>query len=473
MRAMPTIRFLVAMGVAMSAGCASGVIESEGERGPELPELLPGQIEVAFDDSDEDFANPERGLFSIGNLVSGYDFSLGRRDGSTVSYVVVRLDAFRSGALSSSFLAGLDDGFGRARAAGVKVLLRFVYNFDADGTDAPLPVVLGHLDQLAPLLHDNADVIVALQAGLIGAWGEWHTSTSGLDEPEARRAIVEAALDALPPSRTVLLRSPMDKAESWSVPMTAEDAFSGSDDGRIGHHNDCFLASDSDKGTYADPVETWKDYVARDGRYVPVVAETCRLNPPRSECASAVAEMARLHTSLLARAGSGEVWDSWHADGCVEEISRRLGYRFRLVRARLVETVAPGGVLPVELHLHNDGFATPFNPRPVHAVLEGEGGLRLTAALEVDPRRWTAGEETRLDLALRLPADLPPGAYRLSLWLPDREPALTDRPDYAIRFANHDVWDPAAGTNTIATVVVDPTAPGETDPSATELVALP
>jgi hypothetical protein len=472
MRSMPTIRTLVAMGLAMSAGCAAGVIQSDGERQPDLPELLPGQIEVAFEPTDEDFANPERGLFSIGNLVSGYDFALGRRDGSTVSYVVVRLDAFRDSALPASLLASLDDGFARARAAGVKVLVRFVYNFEAGGEDAPLPVVLGHLDQLAPVLHDHADVIVALQAGLIGAWGEWHSSTSGLDEPAARRAIVEAALDALPPSRTVLLRAPMDKAESWAGPMTAEDAFSGSPAGRIGHHNDCFLASDSDKGTYADPIETWKDYVAHDGRYVPVVAETCRLNPPRSECQSALAEMARLHTSLLARAGSREVWDSWRAGGCVEEISRRLGYRFRLIRARLGEAVAPGGVLAVELHLHNDGFAAPFNPRPVHAVLEGHG-RRLTAALELDPRRWAAGEDSRLDLALRLPADLPAGDYRLSLWLPDPEPALADRPDYAIRFANREVWDAAAGTNTVATIVVDPTAPGDIDPAATELVALP
>ena len=35
----------------------------------------------------------------------------------------------------------------------------------------PKSVILGHIDQLSPILGRNADVILAVQHGLIGTWG--------------------------------------------------------------------------------------------------------------------------------------------------------------------------------------------------------------------------------------------------------------------------------------------------------------
>jgi regulator of RNase E activity RraA len=55
------------------------------------------------------------------------------------------------------------------------------------------------------------DVIVWMEAGFIGAWGEWHSSTNGLDKSvEAKRQVVDALLDALPETRSVQLRYPGD-----------------------------------------------------------------------------------------------------------------------------------------------------------------------------------------------------------------------------------------------------------------------
>jgi hypothetical protein len=323
------------------------------------------------------------------------------------------------------------------------------------------------------VLHANEDVIVAVQAGLIGPWGEWHSSTNGLDNPIDHKAIIEGLLAAVPSSRAIMLRTPMYKQENWTGPVSDSEAFSGSAVGRIGHHNDCFLASDTDQGTYAAPVDQWKSYVAQDGLALPVGGETCKLAAPRTDCASAIDEMTALHWSLLSRGGSDDVWDAWRGAGCEADIERRLGYRFRLDRALLSESVAPGGVLWLEVHLKNEGFASPFNARPLFAVVEG-GGRRFTAQLEdVDPRRWLPGQETSFTAHLRVPADLAPGDYRLALWLPDEAAALEDRPDYAIRFANDGVWDEASGTNTVATLVIDPDAEGPVDRSATDLVALP
>jgi hypothetical protein len=40
-----------------------------------------------------------------------------------------------------------------------------------------------------------------------------------------------------------------------------------------------------------------------------------------------------------------------------------------------------------------------------------------------------------------------PGKYQLALWLPDGSVNLQSRPEYAIRFANKEVWDAGKGYN--------------------------
>src|SRR5690606_12720981 len=192
--------------------------------------------------------------------------------------------------------------------------------------------VLEHLEQLTPLLAEHQDVIAVMQAGFIGAWGEWHSSTNGLDSADNRKTILLALLAALPPSRMTQIRTPNAKADIFgSSPLTEALAFGGSDQARTGHHNDCFLATDSDYGTYPDPIETWKDYVASDGRYTPIGGETCQLNPPRTDCAAAGQEMERLHWSFLNALYDTDVIDAWETEGCLGEIQKRLGYRFSFV----------------------------------------------------------------------------------------------------------------------------------------------
>ena len=39
-------------------------------------------------------------------------------------------------------------------------------------------------DRLKPFLEENKDVIQVVQAGMIGAWGEWHSSFHGLEKSD-------------------------------------------------------------------------------------------------------------------------------------------------------------------------------------------------------------------------------------------------------------------------------------------------
>jgi hypothetical protein len=424
---------------------------------------------VAFEPaySDEDFLNPERGYYTGYNLRAAGDASTIRGKGYSLVIAIVNLEDYKYKSLDSTVLNQLTAGFAKLRSAGVKAIVRFTYNNGYTG-DASLSRIQGHVSQLKSIFSANSDVIAVVQAGLIGAWGEWHSSTHNLDNTTARNAVIQSLLASVPSNRSVQIRTPMYKdAYRPGGPTTAAEAYGGSSKSRLGHHNDCFLASESDMGTFASPLSTWKGYVANDTMYVPNGGETCAVYTPKTTCSAAVAEMATMHFSYLNRAYNGTVINGWVTGGCDSEIKRRLGYRFGFRRIAHTSKVAPGGVLEMEIDIRNYGFAAPYNARPVDIVLI-KGSSRYTARLSFDARRLPAGLKTRVNTKLRLPANLPTGTYTIALRMPDASSALKNDPRYAIRLANSGTWDATTGDNIITkTFVVDSSASGEKDMTAT------
>jgi hypothetical protein len=116
--------------------------------------------------------------------------------------------------------------------------------------------------------------------------------------------------------------------------------------------------------------------------------------------------------------------------------------------------VRPGGELSVSLNVRNDGYAPPYNPRGVEIIARNQTtGAVLVGKLPVDPRRFTPGATSSIAARLCVPAGTAEGTYALSLFLPDPEPALHDRPEYAIRLANVGLWDAATGYNSLKQTV--------------------
>ena len=435
----------------------------------------PGMVTVEFDGTDEDFLNPERGYYVGLHLIDGDGAADVRASGHTLAIALVRLDDYRTQPIASSFLTALRAGFADVRAHGIKVILRFTYNSSYDA-DASREQIIEHIGQLAPIIRDNADVIAVMQAGFIGAWGEWHSSTNDLENDADRGAILRALLDAVPESRAVQIRTPMYKEAIFpGGPLDEQEAWSETDRARVGHHNDCFLASASDYGTFASPVATWESYVAQDARYVPVGGETCKLNAPKTDCEQALSILENQRWSYLNEEYNQDVLDAWVEQGCADNVSTRLGHRLSLVRATVSEKVAPGGNLDVELDVQNDGFAAPFNARPIAIVLK-RGDRSWVGTLEAQDARQLQPGVTTVTARLRVPADLAAGDdYELALWLPDASDRLRDDPRYSIRLANQGVWDAAAGHNTItrALRVDGSSTAGEPDPAAIAMVELP
>jgi hypothetical protein len=417
----------------------------------------PELVSHTYTASDGPVLNPERGFFTPYELPGYPGFSPVRGTGNMLVHLNVRLDQWREVDIPQDVLDGLDGNFASIRDAGVKAIIRFAYNqgpYPDSEPDASKAQILRHITQLTPLLQKNADVIAWLEAGFIGAWGEWHTSTNGLDNLVDKQEILNALLTAIP-NRYVQVRYPANIIEMYPDPLEAAKA-------HVAHHNDCFLSSDTDVGTYerdgVNTIERDQKYLAELTSFTPMSGETCAPNSPRSECATAIQEMELLHFSAINEAYHKGILRSWDEGGCLEEITNRLGYRFVLTSAGFNENVRPGGLLNLNLNITNVGFAAPVNPRPVFVVLQEPNSIFLTR-LELDPRTWQPGDFS-FRTSIRLPSDLREMEYNLALWLPDESEALRENPLYAIQFANQGIWDEETGYNILGQVNVDSSVTG-------------
>ncbi len=439
----------------------------------ELPRLL-----ITYQPSDEEILNPERGFAGDADF-KDLEFSDYYEEGYTLVYSYIRLDQYRERDLPADLLDDIDAYFALLRKSGVKAILRFSYNdgpYPNPEPDASLTQILRHIHQIKPILYRNVDVIAWVEAGFVGAWGEWHTSTNLLDkDPSAKKEILFTLLDALPLDRMILLRYPMDIMTIFPTPLTEEAAFSETYQARVGFHNDCFLSSDDDENTYGRrgvfTVDQEMDYLSEMTRYTPVGGESCSFNPPRSDCDTAMTEATLLHITELNDGWYPEVLDAWEQQGCYKVFQQRLGYRFLLLSATITGSVPPGGVLNLDVKLKNDGFASMVNPRKIYIVLDGPAHYQVN--LPDDPRYWSPGEESNFTARLRIPAMAPEGKYRVAVWMPDYYKSLWEDPRYSVQFANEEVWDDRIGFNVLATINVDSSLIGDIDPLAPDLIILP
>jgi Domain of unknown function (DUF4832)/Domain of unknown function (DUF4874) len=478
----------------------------------EMPIKSSGTTETAstYTESTQDIVNPERGFFQYAEIHSSNYIPLdagllaGYRNtqsitGATYSvasslvYVEYVLDSFVTTPISADFLTKFDQDCATARTAGVKLIPRFIYtNATHSGNcpdqnpcppygDATKAVILNHISQLAPHLQKNEDVIACMQLGFIGIYGEnYYTDYFGdasangqsklLDQNwQDRIDVLKALLAALPTDRMIQVRIPQLKeryvygisSNVISPALTDAEAFTGTDKARIGFHNDCFLSSSDDEGTYfdygnssspaTDAITALRNYETADTKYTVVGGETCTdAYTPQNECEPsgiAKSEFESFHYSFLNAVYNLTINNNWVSGGCMDSIKQKLGYRLVLKTTALPTTASVNGSINVSLTLANIGYASPYNPRPVQLLLRNQTSGKVSVlALNTDIRKWYTGAIS-LKQTLTLPADVVAGTYDVLLNMPDNSASLAANPNFSIQLANNDTWELATGYN--------------------------
>lgn len=413
---------------------------------------------VSYVASTENIANPERGFYkwTTGNSTGTFSAldvseltSYRTNDKITLVLRLYLLDAFKTTPISQDFLIKIKNDFDALRAAGVKCVLRFKYT-DVDGTDANKAQIIAHIEQLKPITTIYQDVISSLSSGFIGDYGEWWNSvnfgTYNLTAQNlADRKEIGLKIMELVPLRMMALRTPIfQRLVGGNTPITAQTAYNGSINSRIGAHNDCFLSSSDDVGTYSSPEDY--TYLESQSKYTFDGGEVCRLTT-YSDCSNAVASMTRFHFSYLSTVYNEDVLNYWKSNGCFDEIQKRLGYRYELLNSTLSNAM-------LTINLQNVGFATIFNLSKAYLIMKNiSNATEYKFILNTDLRLWQAGQQTQLVHNMQL-STVPNGNYKLFLFLPDAPDGVppTFEPLYSIQCANIGTWEPIKGYNDLKLV---------------------
>lgn len=413
------------------------------------PGTPPATTTATFAATTADFSNPERGWYvkvrddeMVPQTLSHFADVWNTR----LFEYRIALDDYRDKPLPQSYLDALNTYFAAGRASGTKFIVRPSYNMDMAGADAPLPLVLQHIAQLKPVLTRNADVIPFFKAGFVGAYGEWWGSQNGLDSDASKLAIKNALMSSVGANTIVHFRQPDDLA-IWYPGNPAAAAAA-----RIGVHNDCYMANDTDAHTYSnglnDPMRAYVKTLADGSAFG---GETCEdvsaLDQSRRSCDQMLAESAAYHVTWLNEGYADLFLDSWKSGGCFTEIGRRLGYRLQLNGIAHPAAAGAGSTIQVSVNLSNLGWARMVSKRPLVVTLRHKSsGATITGAAG-DLSSVASGGSATLVVAVTIPAGSAVGDYSVELGAPDLWSTLAANPLHAVRFANADAgaqtWDAA------------------------------
>ena len=416
-------------------------------------------------------ANPERGYWTFNSNNFGsqglpsplsdminYLNGLRQSHGMTTVVATYGLSAWKTTALPQSVLDLIDNDCATARANGYKLLFRHSYT-DTFNSDPAIARIEEHLRQLTPVFAKNADVLCVIHVGgAYGRWGEqWGSQytnyegtpgTTGRTLTDDTKTILRAMLASVPRDRMMMMRyeRPMRQFFGTDIPCPSSEAFMGTTPrSRIGHYNDCFLS----EGSAETSVEEgpWS-YTSIQGDYTPDLAVDM-------SCTDAYTD--QLVIDNLDKQHFDFVWldNGKLSSGCLTELNKYVGYRYRLLSATAADQAKPGNAFALSLNMTNDGYSGIFNPRKIEIILRNQaGGAKyILNVVGDDTIRYNrtylpkSHETKTLTITGGIPATMPAGNYDVILNLPDPYLSIHDRPEYSIHLANTGVWESSTGYN--------------------------
>ena len=458
------------------------------------------------------FPNPERGYYKRSEITGRNDFTYVKDLDITIVHSYIPIYTYLgltaknpwndsiSAELPESLVEDLQTGLDAVRSAGLKTILRPAYAWDWTPPIAEhWDIVKNHIAQINSIISKNADVVMGLEAGILGPWGEWHsdgifTESNARKGAEFRYELFKYILDTTPDNIPVRLRYPYFIKEMLYLgvnPPEGQNVMTQAQMDRIGYHDDSFMTEENDWGSY-NPREIWwgkesglpSNHAASDllrnwmydlrtstGANIFMGGETEWANDDTVRHENSIpplrvlTEMANLHTTEISTDYNPKHIDLWKstdlpasdigepAESVYDRIERRLGYRLRLTGAKMTTAEYIGGTFTLSAQICNDGFAGIINARPAYIVLS-DGKNRYDILLEgVDVRLWQSGAAA-FETSFVLPDDIMAGIYIVALWLPDMNENLRMNPDYSVRFANKNTWDSNNGYNKLGELIV-------------------
>ncbi len=150
--------------------------------------------------------------------------------------------------ITDSAKEALDYYFTHAKINNCNLIIRFAYDkFEGNSNMEPsISMIKSHIKALSTVINDYSDVIIAIECGLIGPWGEMHTSN--IANQETYNELLNEWLNdvnVLP----ILARRPSFIYKYYGYTIDNLDEFNLTDS-RLGMYNDGYYGNNLDTGTY-------------------------------------------------------------------------------------------------------------------------------------------------------------------------------------------------------------------------------
>lgn len=353
-------------------------------------------------------------------------------------------------ALTEDALSGIDELLSYLQEKNKSAIARFVYDPGLNGAsnkEPALDMILQHISQLSAILDQYHDTLTAIEVGLVGPWGEMHTSTM------ANKDVINALIDAYLNNTTeipILVRTPrmmynylgitMDDIDTYRIEST-EKAY------RLGLYNDGYLGSSTDLGTYSNR-EKEVPWLALQNGHLPYGGEVVIPDSELHNIENCLDEMFQLHLSYLNIEWNYNVIDKWknstyteaagadslyYGETAFQYIENHMGYRFVLENS-IFEYDTAVSQFSIDLSLRNVGFGNLNRPMNMTLLLESETG-EITS---IDAGQFVGQEKITFQTDLNLTEE----NYNVYLKL-DK-----GNDKYALRFANN-LWNEELQANHI------------------------
>lgn len=354
--------------------------------------------------------------------------------------------------LPESVFERIQTVFDAAEDLGIKLLVRFAYQGDMQGTgEASDEIMLGHMKQLKPILEKNVKLIHTVEAGFLGSWGEWHSYNMEHDKEALLRGIVEMTPEEL----FVQVRYPGIK----NVLIQTDPIYK-----RIGFHDDSFFGYRyCSSASTLNPGESDWNQIIREASRVPVGGETFwgYEHDEMIDGYDSILQFSAFrqnsfsiyHSFIEDGVGKGYAMEDWQKEYVTEGwlaknniiytpnyfldkdgnkvqrtvfdfVSDYMGYKLEARSADIKGTLAKSGSLNVSLDLVNYGFSAAFNMYSGFAVLD-ENYKVVTTVDAGTPSEWNSrnardySDGTLLIHKISANVELPEksGKYKLAFWV--------------------------------------------------------
>ena len=309
-----------------------------------------------------------------------------------------------------------------------------------------------HIWQLKPIFHEFEDIIMCVKTGMLGPWGEQHSSPEA-QSVDAYKMLLDAYLEAVPASRALLTHAGgflawYNETYGTTYTFTNIDAMpippKGSSEARFGFFNDSYAA-----GSWGDNGSISEGNPMINSRYGSSTYDRYRVitwlnkqnqivqgeggigNNVFGTMPGAILEAQQLRTSNLnMRHGNYNRWNSfiynetnvttpvtfpandteefpsysgetktaifdpvYDGKTGLEYFRDRMGYRLVLREANASEFVEQKGTLIFEGKIQNVGFGNVVNQKKVSVILKSKDGSKsYVAATNLDARDWLTDE---------------------------------------------------------------------------------